>query len=83
MARDVLARVDVEVVDEQVAVDAVRVGEDADQLVARVVHAVGEVRVQLDAVAGRERACSSTAGQPAAPGASEPRRSRSSTGAVR
>ena len=54
VARDVLVDVDVQVVDEQVAVDAVRAGEHVDHLVAGALDAVGEVGVELDAVAGRE-----------------------------
>ena len=51
---DVLARMDVEMVEQQSAVDAVLAGESADQLVARINDTVGEGRVQLDPVAGGE-----------------------------
>lgn len=54
MTRNVLARVDVEVVDERRAVDRVRVRESVDQRIARAFDAVDEVRVQLDAVARRK-----------------------------
>ncbi len=54
MPRDVLARVDVEVVDEVGARDLVRIGKGIDQRLARIVHAVDEEGVQLDPVAGRE-----------------------------
>ena len=80
---DVLARVDVEVVDEQLAVDAVALREHVDQLLARALDPVREVRVELDAVAGREHGVLLTAGQLPAAGPSAPSRSRSSTGAVR
>ena len=52
--RDVLARVHVEVIDELLALDPVRVGERVQERVARVLDAVHEEGVQLDPVAGRE-----------------------------
>ena len=51
MAGSVLAGVHVQMVDQQVALDAVRVGQHSDQLVASVVDPVGEIRVELDPVA--------------------------------
>ena len=52
VARDVLAGVHVEMVEQQLARDVVRVRERVDELVARIVDARGEPRVELDAVAG-------------------------------
>ena len=54
MPGDVLARVDVEVLDERRALDPVRLGERVHERIARVLDSVDEVRVQLDAVARRE-----------------------------
>jgi hypothetical protein len=54
MARDVLAGMDVQMVDEQVALDVVAVREHADQLLPRLVQAADEVGVELDAIAGGE-----------------------------
>ena len=54
MARDIVAGVDVEVIDQQTALDVVRARECVDQLVARVVDARRERRVQLDPVARLE-----------------------------
>ena len=83
MAADVLALVDVQVVDEQLPVDAVPVGEHVDELLARALDPLGEVRVELDAVAGREHRVLVHRGAAPAAGPSVPSRSRSSTGAVR
>ena len=52
MQRDVLSRVDVEVIQQRGAVDAVRLRELVDQHVAPFGDALDEVRVQLDAIAG-------------------------------
>jgi hypothetical protein len=54
VAYDVLARVDVQVVDEQLARDVVDRRECFDELVARVLDAGGQPRVQLDPVARLE-----------------------------
>ena len=50
VARDVLSRVHVEVVEQELARDAVRRRERIDELVARVVDTGGQSRVELDAV---------------------------------
>ena len=50
VARDVLSRVHVEVVEQELARDVVRRRERVDELVARVVDAGGQPRVELDAV---------------------------------
>ena len=55
MPRDVLARVDVEVIEEQLARHPVCGRERVDELVARILDAGGQVRVELDAVAGLQR----------------------------
>jgi len=55
MAGDVVSRMDVQVVHEQRPLDAVRTRELVDELVARLLDAVREHRVQLEAVAGRQR----------------------------
>ena len=55
MVRDVVSRVDVQMVDEQLALDAVRAGECVDQLVAGFFDPRYEARVQLDAVTRLER----------------------------
>jgi len=54
MTRNVLARVNVQVVGEQARVDPVRAREDGDQLLARLLDALGEVRIQLNSIASRE-----------------------------
>jgi N-methylhydantoinase A len=51
VTRDVLAGVHVEVVDKELARDSVRRREHVDELVARILHAGGQPRVELDAVA--------------------------------
>ena len=50
VARDVLSRVHVEMVEQELARDAVRGRERIDELVARVVDTGGQARVELDAV---------------------------------
>ena len=55
VARDVLARVDVEVIEQQLARNVVRRRERVDELVARVLDAGGQACVQLDAVTRLER----------------------------
>ena len=54
MPRDVLTRVHVEMVEQELARNAVRRRERVDELVARVLDAGGQSRVQLDAVARLE-----------------------------
>jgi hypothetical protein len=54
VAGGILARMDVEVVDEQVARNAVDGRERVDELVPRLLETAREVRVQLDAVTGLE-----------------------------
>ena len=54
VSRDVVARVEIQVVDEHRSLDAVRVRESVDQGTSRVVDALGEQRVELDAVARRQ-----------------------------
>ena len=67
MSGDVLARVDVEMVDERRGVDVVCVGERGHERVARVVHVVCERRVELDAVTRRERDVLDDLGAPVGP----------------
>ena len=55
MARNVLARVDVEVIEQQLPRHAVCGRERVDELVARVLDAGGQARVELDAIARLER----------------------------
>ena len=55
VARDVLARVDVEVIEQQLARYPVCGRERVDELVARVLDAGGQARVELDAIARLER----------------------------
>ena len=55
VSRDVFAGVDVEVVDEQLTRNLVRIREGVDELVPRVLDAGGQARVELDAVARLQR----------------------------
>ena len=54
VAGDIVSRMDVEMIDQQVALDVVCARECVDQLVARVVDARRERRVQLDPIARLE-----------------------------
>ena len=54
VTRDVLARMDVEMVEQELARNAVRGRERVDELVARLLDAGGQSRVQLHAVARME-----------------------------
>ena len=83
VARDVLSRVHVEVVEQELARDVVRVERASTSSSRASSTPEVESRVELDAVARLQHRCSSTAGQRSAPSPSAPMRSRSSTGAVR
>jgi hypothetical protein len=50
MASCILPGMDVQMVDEQIPLDPVSAGQDADELVTSVVHTVDQIRVQLDSV---------------------------------
>jgi hypothetical protein len=52
--RGVLARVDIEMVDERRTLDPVHIGKRIDERVMSVVDALDEEGVELDSVAGRE-----------------------------
>ena len=62
VARGIVSRMDVQVVREELALDAVEAGQRLDQLVASVLDAGGEPGVQLDAVARLERGVLDDAG---------------------